>query len=521
MRNTLLVLLLLLFEANTSSAFNLDSLLVNSIGGPEAVETLKNMRTSYARGTVDYGGQPGTFETYFMAPDHYRTDVVVNQVSWTRAYDGAIAWRIDLNGNVSILEGRERRDVLTEVYFESYSWLFPDRFPGHVEYKGEKRVHHKTYHLVSFYPLDEDSAKRYYDKSEGMNRISYSYSDNDKVVAENSDFRKVSGVLTPFQSVVMSDATPIRLSVKLDTVIYNEPIDPAIFLYPDSQKADYHFPELVDSVGVIFDYYGGHIYVPATVNGKKEAWFILDSGASGSVLTDDLADDLDLPSVGSIPTRGVGGFDKINLVRIDSFTVGNLLLLNQVCGDYDMSSVASVAPSGETFGGVLGFDFISRFPLLIDYRDSMITVYNPDNFTPSGGGVEIPFEFIGNVPLIKAELNGIPGNFIVDLGNSSGLIVHKEFADEHELLSRLDDVRKSAVLLGGVGGEVEGSTAMAKEFEFGTIRIDSLRVILPESSKGLTGSSELAGNIGNLVLERFRVLFDYEGHRLVFYPREH
>ncbi len=520
MRSILFLFTLLILHAGTSTALDLDSLLVNSIGGPEAVETLRNVRTAYARGTIDYGGQPGTFETFFVAPDRYRTNIKVNQVNWARAYDGTTAWRIDLNGNISILEGRERRDVMSEVYFESYSWLFPDRCPGHVEYHGEKRVRHKTYYLVAFYPFDQDSTKRYYDKIEGLNRISYSYSDNNKVVSENSDFRKISGVMVPFKSIATSDAMPIKFEVTLDTIIFNGPIDTTMFLYPDAKKTDYRFPETADSVGVMFDYYSGHIYIPATVNGKKEAWFILDSGASGSVLDDDLADDLDLPSVGTIPTRGIGGFDEANLVRVDSFSIGSLLLQNQVCGDFDMSGVASEAPSGDTFGGVLGFDFISRFPLLVDYRDSMITVYNPDQFTPPDGGMEVPFEFESNVPRIKAELNGIPGDFIVDLGNASGLIIHSEFAKEHDLLSKLEDVRKSAVWIGGVGGNVRSTTALARDFTFGDIRIDTLRVILPESSTGLTGSSELAGNIGNLVLQRYRVLFDYEHKRLIFYPQE-
>ena len=520
MRNALLVLIQLLFLTATSSAFNLDSLLITSIGGPEAVEFLRNVRTVYVRGTVNYNGQKGTFETYVVLPDHSRTDIVFEHYKTTSAYDGTTAWRIDMNGKLTILEGEELRDVQSRLYFESYSWLFPDRFPGHVEYHGEKRVHRKTYHLVAFYPLDQDSTKGYYDKSEGLSRMGYTYSDNDKIVTEHSDYRKVSGVMVSFHSVATSDGTPLKAEADLDTMLFNVPVDTTMFLCPDSVKKDYHFPESVDSVGVLFDYYGGHIYIPATVNGKKEAWFILDSGASGNVLDDDLVDALKLPSVGTVPTKGIGGFDKINLVRIDSFAIGNLLLQDQVCGDFDLSGVASVAPSGETFGGVLGFDFISRFPLLIDYRDSMLTVYNPDHFTPPDGGVEVPFELAHNIPRIKAELNGIAGDFIVDLGNSSGLIVHKEFADEHDLLSKLDDVRRSAVWLGGVGGNVRGTTALAKSLKIGTIRIDSLGVILPESSKGITGSSELAGNIGNLVLENFRVLFDYANRRLVFFPHE-
>ena len=54
-------------------------------------------------------------------------------------------------------------------------------------------------------------------------------------------------------------------------------------------------------------------------------------------------------------------------------------------------------------------------------------------------------------------------------------------------------------------------------FKIGDILIRSLRVILPEDSTGLSGSEEIDGNIGNLLLENFRVLFDYKRYRVIFY----
>jgi hypothetical protein len=59
---------------------------------------------------------------------------------------------------------------------------------------------------------------------------------------------------------------------------------------------------------------------------------------------------------------------------------------------------------------------------------------------------------------------------------------------------------------------------MADSLRIGDIRIDSLRVIIPETSGGLAGSEELAGNIGNRVLENFRLLLDYGSRQVIFYP---
>ena len=73
---------------------------------------------------------------------------------------------------------------------------------------------------------------------------------------------------------------------------------------------------------------------------------------------------------------------------------------------------------------------------------------------------------------------------------------------------------------GGVGGSVPGYSAFAASFAMGDVRIFSLRLLVTESSAGLAGSQQLAGNIGNLLLEQFRVLFDYKNSRLVLYEGE-
>jgi hypothetical protein len=146
-----------------------------------------------------------------------------------------------------------------------------------------------------------------------------------------------------------------------------------------------------------------------------------------------------------------------------------------------------------------------------------LTVYDPKTFTLTDSSQAVPFTLTMNIPTIQAELNGISGKYIVDLGNALGLIIHQKFAEEHDLEKKLADVREMRGEFGGVGKAVRGKSAYAATFSFGDVRITDIRVIIPSSSQGLSGSSELAGNIGNLVLENFSVLFDYADRRLVFY----
>jgi hypothetical protein len=72
-------------------------------------------------------------------------------------------------------------------------------------------------------------------------------------------------------------------------------------------------------------------------------------------------------------------------------------------------------------------------------------------------------------------------------------------------------------MVGGVGGGVSGRTAVAESFTFGGVVIEDLQLLLPDSTVGFAGSVELSGNIGNLLLQETRVLFDYSKQHLIFY----
>ena len=134
------------------------------------------------------------------------------------------------------------------------------------------------------------------------------------------------------------------------------------------------------------------------------------------------------------------------------------------------------------------------------------------------GGAEVPFTLTIQVPTITAELDGISGEYLVDLGSGFGLIVHKHWSEVNHLEERLSDMQDYSVAIGGVGSNLRGKSGTAARFAFGGVEIDSLRVVLPEAGDGLAGSKELAGNMGNLLLQQFRLLFDYYDSRLIFYP---
>ncbi|MFQ6007916.1 MAG: retropepsin-like aspartic protease [Candidatus Zixiibacteriota bacterium] len=511
-----LPVLLQLFVVTSSSAFNLDSLLIVSIGGQEAYDTLKQMTSYRAEGSVNLNGQQGRFEEYFVTPNKFYLEAHFEGFSIAQAYDGRIAWQKDHNGRISVLEGLEKRELLKNLYFESFAYLFPGRLPGELEYRGQTVKDGEIYHEVAFYPLMTDTVLVYYDIQSGLRKLMLSRLDNLSTITHVGKYQEVSGILVPFYSKATCEGVSLFSEFELETVAINVPIDTSIFSIPSTGLADYHFPAEVPYVVVPFQYLAGHIILSATINGKKRVRLILDSGSSANILHKPVLEQLGLPVVGTLPARGIDGFEQVDLVKIDSISIGQLTLYDQIAGSLDLSQLKRADTKYEDFGGLLGYDFLSRFPVLIDFQNSILTVYNPQGFKPPSGGVEVGFYLTMLVPTVRGELIGIPGDFIVDLGNPFGLIVHWKFAKINDLEKKLDDVR-DIDSFSGIGGGLSSKTAYAATFQIGDILIQSLQVILPDSSAGLAGSDQLAGNIGNLILENFNVLLDYKNSRLIFY----
>jgi len=366
-------------------------------------------------------------------------------------------------------------------------------------------------------PGNEDTVHVYFDLQHGLRRMMISKVDHVQAVTHFSDYREVNGVLWPFRTRAVAEEIPLEIELIVEELLVNTNLDTAVFEMPKAVVSEVSFPANRSSVSIPFRYAHGQIRIDATINGTVTAWFILDSGASTNVLHLPAVASLGLESVGTLPAQGLGGFDQVDLLLTDSISIGELTLHDQVAAGLDLSALVRSDPDAATFGGLLGHDFLALFPLLIDYLDSSVTVFNPATYSVPDSGNAIDFGTVGEVPTVSGILDGVEGTFLVDLGNAFGLILHHQFVQRHDLLETLLEVVDSPIRVGGVGGGMAMKTGYATSFEMGNIRLDSLPIFLPDSSGGLTGSNDLAGNIGNLVLQNFRVLFDYANSKLVLY----
>ncbi len=517
---TLLCFALVLVPAIvTAQDFNVDSLLVMSVGGPDGVAALAELRSISTYGDIVLNGQPGTFVQHFKPPANLYLRIKLGELSLEQAYDGSIAWQRGFNGQVTVMEGFERRELVKTVYFESASYLFDDRLSGGCRYLGDTTVMGERYHAVAFYPAYEDTIVTYYDIETGRRVLTVNQVDqftiNDRVVAHMDTL----GMVLPRESRAVAENAPISIVTTVSRIELNEPLVGVTFSPPRQTAVDARFPADALSVKIPMTYRNGHLEVAGTINGVRRVVFVLDSGASMNLFHTGAMEGLRYETLGAIPAQGVGGFEDVSLVRTDSVSIGELVLIGQVGGILDLGWLPIAQEERHMFGGLLGYDFLSRFPVLIDYATETLTVFNPSGFSPPPGGIEVPFSLTMQVPTVEAEVMGVHGRFIVDLGNAMALKLHRPYYDRHGFDTLLSDVGRGRLLTGGVGGGGEAMTAITPVLRLGNVTMDSVWTVIPtDAGGGLSGSVELSGNIGNRLLEEYRVLFDYTGERLILYP---
>jgi predicted aspartyl protease len=113
------------------------------------------------------------------------------------------------------------------------------------------------------------------------------------------------------------------------------------------------------------------VMIPAFVNGDGPHAFVVDTGASATVLSPALADALGIDRAASATMLGAGGMLQATVGRVASLAVGAASLddLPVVVSDF-LEPIAQAV--GAKVDGVVGYNFLRRFRVTIDYPNGVM-----------------------------------------------------------------------------------------------------------------------------------------------------
>ena len=275
----------------------------------------------------------------------------------------------------------------------------------------------------------------------------------------------------------------------------------------------------LDSREIPFEFDSNHVFLQGTVNSSGPLWFTLDTGASGTLIATKRAQALGLNLRGGIRTEGAGG-------TVESFLVSDvsLGLPGASLPDLDITAV-SLDGLESNFGRpvdlILGSELFRRYVVEIDYAAKVLRLYEPGSYQYHGTGEVLPITLHENHPFVRASIEtagakAIPNEFVIDVGSGFCVLLQRNFIEAHRELQSLREVLKTDVA--GIGGSVPVAISRLGRLRLGRVSILAPVTIFPRTSKGSFALKPMAGNIGNEILRRFKVTFDYSRLRMILEP---
>jgi predicted aspartyl protease len=246
----------------------------------------------------------------------------------------------------------------------------------------------------------------------------------------------------------------------------------------------------------------GLLFTEVTINGQGPFRFLVDTGATQTVVSEKLATKLGLKKIATNIMHGVGGDGKADspVFRADSVKVGDVTVKNLPLGTLSNPVLDQI------LDGIIGTPMLADFVITIDYPRSRIELAKK---APETGTV-IPVWLFSGLMLTSVEVNAQhKGNFLIDTGADSTLLAHSMAAK----LGVNKNTPGAALNLpiGGIGGLDEGILVVPGVTLKTPVETKRFEMLMSLELKDMSRliQTELSGVLGHDSLKDYRVTLDY------------
>lgn len=255
-----------------------------------------------------------------------------------------------------------------------------------------------------------------------------------------------------------------------------------------------------------------HIIIRISINGSSQMNFMFDSGAGGILINKNFADSIGLEAATERVNTGAVGTHTVSILKGNTINMGDAQI-NNINMMRDENNFEQL-DTGEEIAGIIGFHILSRFVVKVDYDSFELVLYNRSNYVYEGDGIVMPIVLTYNLPLIicKVGINRdteFEGFFLVDTGARSDLIISSPTVDKYNMINVVGDHYVLKTEVGSSGKKAKIMYGKVHELEFAENSFSNVPVILSQAESGVLSFGGIDGIIGNRILKRFNIVFDY------------
>ncbi|QNK03040.1 aspartyl protease family protein [Dyella telluris] len=338
-----------------------------------------------------------------------------------------------------------------------------------------------------------------------------------------ADYRKVDGLTLPFRiTSARANLAGNSDGESVDTVEQYRLLTrapSAALQRPEGKVLDVSMANQAHDATTTLRVEGGIVMVDVSIDGRPPMPFILDTGGH-AILTVDAAKKMGFQTQGQGVSGGSGsGTMSTSYTRVHDTALGDAhirdltyTVLPYPFSFYDRGDGAPIA-------GILGLEMFERFAITFDYDHHQLRLqpYDQGEAPPAMKGDAVTLRFTDDMPLAQASQDGHAGMFGIDTGNAGYLLTFPQWAARNGIARRYE--AGLPIPTGGVGGLFTAHVAHARAFTLGSQTLDNVAAMLTRTDAGATGNPSEAGNIGQDILARYNVHFDYRRQQMVLMPR--
>jgi hypothetical protein len=484
-------------------------------------------RTFLLLSTADEDGIPGTVREWVSTGGAYRRKVDRGVDASEVVLSEGAAERRDRNGFVRTLRGQELARWRAAA-FESAVLAFGPPAPGSsaavLESTGSERIARpegdRTLYRLRFTPRGGASVTWYLDAETGLPARSVRPGAEGEITTTYDDWRSLQGVRTPQRARVSEALKPEyqwrRTGAEAGRAAVGDAFHPPAPGPPDTRLD-------ADAPPIPFSFESSHIIFKVGVNGREPIDFILDTGADENVLNTSRLGDYGLKAYARSAATGGGGTAEYDYVAGATFTLPGVEIRGQHVAALEQGGLERAL--GIPLGGILGYDFISRFVLEIDYEKSLITLHDPGTWSYSGSGITMPIVFDSGIPHANGTISvltkpAIPAFLVLDFGAAETMTLTSPFVKENDL-ARLAGTNPAVNRPAGLERQFFAQNNMRGRVDrlaLGGLTVESIPMNLSLNTEGAYASPDFSGTVGEGIFRRYHVYLDYARERVILEP---
>ncbi len=271
--------------------------------------------------------------------------------------------------------------------------------------------------------------------------------------------------------------------------------------------------EVVEYTTTTFENINGHIVIKGIFNDKDTLKLIFDSGGQNLGLSKKVIENLNLEPDDQDTAMGPGGMILIPAYTDQSLKIGNIKIDSIRVGElpFEMGDI----------DGVVGEEILKRYKVKIDNDLHRIIIADNINQIPEPG-ISIDILDYKPVPIINASFTYAEVNynadFGVDLGAQLEISLFTPFVNQNELIDK--SLKLDTLKLRGVEGEFIAFESNCELVQISEYLFSDIKVILNQQSQGVVNFQYPAGIIGNKLVNKFNITFDYANNQLYLSPNQ-